>query len=251
MKTNIELSQQEKFTFKMVGVDRYNEIFQDWFGNESYTRYMKQFGVEKINGYDWERKNLKHKYGSINKDDIYVDDFNNIKLKDDKILYFIDWVDNEDSKHFFNRSIEKSVFYPILYKDIHSDYIGKKSISFKDVKLKYTLYNPYEIYNNYLFCHTPETYSSVPYVDDVYRLFHLGVFDERIVNVFNMKNTSRRDYEEYLKINGDFKRVNTEVYTLYEYGYGNDVSYSWCSNLERYKYGWNKKKQNKLKKDLV
>lgn len=241
------LTQKEKFILNLIGPDRLSAIFRKY---ETYENYINQYNVDSVNGYDWEYKNLKHKLGGITKEDIFVDDKNNIKLKDNKILYYIDWIDQEDFKFHFNRRVEKSIFHPVLYSDLLKDEIDENIINFRAVKLKYILHNPYKRYNNYLFCHSPKMYSSVTCVDDVIRLYDLDLFDERIVSMHNGKYRSRV-HNEYIDINGDFKEVKVKSYQMYSYGYSNDLSYSWCANLNRYKEGWNKKKYNKLNKQTI
>ena len=89
------------------------------------------------------------------------------------------------------------------------------------------------MYNNYLFCHTPENYSTVIKVDVIYQLYNLGIFDERIVSIHNCKNC-RSNYV-YVYINNKIGSVKVKSYELYNYGYGNNLSYSWhpdCSKLE-------------------
>ncbi len=230
-----EIHKTEKLFINIIGTDKWKQLRNsNEFNNvefyETYKHYIKKYNLEIVSGSDWIYNNKRYKYGSIKKENIYIDNKNNIKLKPNTILYYV-LKDEED--YGFEMNTSKAVFCPILYKHIPDDEINKISINFKEVKLKYTLHNPYKMYNNYLFCHTPKTYSSVPYVDDVYNLFDLGVFDERIVSIHNNKNCIGKYV--YVYIDDKIGSVKVKSYELHNYGYGNNLSYSWhphCSKLE-------------------
>lgn len=225
----------EKFFLRTIGINKWNELkssneFYNIEFYETYKYYRKKYNLEIVSGSDWIYNNKRYKYGSIKKENICVDNKNNIKLKPNTILYYV-LRDEED--YGLQLNISKALFCPILYKHIPDDEISKININFKEVKLKYTLYNPYKMYNNYLFCHTPENYSSVIKVDVIYQLYDLGIFDKRIVSMHNSKNC-RSDYD-YIYINEKIGSVKVKSYELYSYGFGNDLSYSWypnCSKLE-------------------
>ena len=230
-----KIHKTEKFFLDIIGIDKWNQLkSSNEFNNikfyKTYKYYRNKYNLEIVSGSDWIYNNKRYKYGSIKKENIYVDNKNNIKLKPNTILYYV-LRDEEDDG--FQIDISKAVFCPILYKDIPDDEISKININFKEVKLKYTLHNPYKMYNNYLFCHTPENYSSVIKVDVIYQLYNLGIFDERIVSIHNSKN--HRGNYVHVYINNKIGSVKVKSYELYSYGYCNDLSYSWhpdCSKLE-------------------